>query len=245
MKELHVTKEELKRFPKANIHRVSESKLYYKGNHLFKVLNEELRDRKSTILRLEHLQGEELILPEYILIDEDGFIGYVMHYFKEHQHLENFIFGKLPFEERKRICLELCRIFTDLLHQDFAYFDFHPFNILYKDGDIKIGDLDSGIFRSNGIGSFLYEFEKFNSYSTSGNYHLALTILGLLFEDYQKFVLDGIKNNKKELFNNSPKELKKLYGYILYAPPVEFDIASAIENISEDYIEETKLILKK
>ncbi len=245
MQGLRVTKEELKRFPKVHTSRVSESNLYYKGNHLFKVLNEDLRDRKSTILRLERLQGKELILPEYILFDEDGFIGYVMHYFKEHQQLERFIFGKLPFKERKRICLELCRIFTDLKHQGFAYYDIHPFNILYKDGDLKIADMDSGVFRSNRMGSSLYEFEQFNSYSTSGDYHLALTVLGLLFEDYRQYVLNGIKNNKKELFKNSPKELKKLYGYVLYASPFEFDVAEAIENIDEDYVEETKLILKK
>ena len=245
MKKIVIPKKELESFSKPDITRVKESTLYYRGNHLFKVLNPELRDRKDTILKLERLQGKELILPEYLLYDEDGFIGYVMHFFKEHKQLEEFIFGKLPFEERKRICIELCRIFTSLKKQDFAYYDIHPFNILYKDGDIKIADMDHGVFRLNRIIDSLSDFELFNNYSIIGNYHLALTILGLLFEDYRVNVLEAIKNNRRELIKYSPKKMKKLYKYITRSPMFEFDVSEYLEDIDEDYINGAKLILKK
>ena len=245
MKSIIITSDRLKRLSKTNEDRTSESNLYYTGDLLFKVLKEEFRNRKSTIIRLEQLHGEELILPKFLLNDENGFIGYVMHYFKDYSQLISFLIGKLPFEERKRISLELYRIINDLRLQNFAYYDIHLFNILYKDGNLKFSDMDSGTFKSNRIINGISEFEIYDKKVISGDYYLTLTILELLFESYGKPLLKLINKNKKELLKHSPDNMRKLFEYITREPMDEFDVSEYIKDIDENQISESKLILKK
>ena len=113
----------------------SESKLFYNDKEMLKLLKRKYLDRETTILRLEELQGDNICLPTKAVYEKRKFAGYTMPYYKDYKELEDFIFGNLPFEERKRMSLDLCEIITNLRQQGFAYYDIHPFNIFIKFSD--------------------------------------------------------------------------------------------------------------
>ena len=225
--------------------RCSESVLYYSDDEIFKKLLKDYIFREPTVLRLEELQGDSICLPNKAVYERNIFRGYTMPYYKEYKQLEDFIFNKLPFNERKRICLKLCKIIQDLRNQGFAYFDIHPFNVLYYNGKLMLVDMDSGIFSPDRISDSIRDYELFNTARRVGDYQLAITSLGLLFENYQDTIIKQINNNKNELFKNSPNKMVEFYKYAIKRNGNCFEVAEHLLDIDEDYIENAKLILKK
>lgn len=242
MKKEYLTKRTLANYKYFDRHN-SESTLFRNDERIIKLLKKEFLSREQTICRLDTIHNSDAVLPETVIYDSKGFLGYSMINYKEYKELEDFIIGKLPFNERKRICLELCRIIDDLERQEFAYYDVHPYNILYNNGDIKLIDMDSGIFKPDRICD--KDYETYNTYMRVADYFLTRLSLALLFEDHLDQTIDNISSKRKELFNYSPKKLVTLYKYVLNKPYSFLDVGEYIEDIDEDYIESAKLILKK
>jgi tRNA A-37 threonylcarbamoyl transferase component Bud32 len=223
----------------------SESQLFYNDKEMLKLLKKKYLDREKTVLRLEELQGDNICLPTSAVYEKRKFSGYTMPYYKDFKVLEDYIFGNLPFEERKRMCLDLCKIINDLRKQGFAYYDIHPFNVLYNGEKLMIVDMDSGAFRPDRYIDTIYDYETFNMYCRVGDYYLAKTVLGLLFENYRDLLVEQISSNKKELYSNSSRKLIDFYNYVIKNKGDRFDVSEHIEDIDEDYVENAKLILKK
>ncbi len=223
----------------------SESMLFYTDDEILKLLQKEFRTREHTILKLPSLENDSLALPKYSLYDRGGFLGYAMDYFKDYIEFESIINSDIPFDQRKQACLELYNLIEYLKSQYFAYYDLNPYNVLFKDGSIKLIDLDSGIFMPDRISDSFSDYTKYDTYLRFGNYTLAKLTLSILFDELYDTNLDKISSNRKELFSISSDRLIRLYKFVLNKPCTMLDVGECLDEITEDYTNEVKLILKK
>ena len=236
MNKTYITKKSFKNleYLKGKIH--TESNIFINNNELYKFLKKEYYYREKIIERLDILNNNNIVIPNTILYDKKGFLGYSMTYYKDYKELENTDLQKLNFEQRKSLCIKLCNILDYMTNNHFAYPDIHEDNILIKDEDIKIIDLDSGIFKD-------IDLEKYDEYLRTSNYLLSNLCLSILYSksyiDFEKLLL---YNNK--ILNNLPKNIIEFYNYIINKDGKFISTIDYIDKIDENMINDTKKLLK-
>lgn len=219
----------------------SESNLFSKNHDLLKFISKRhLKERENIVNNLDSIMHEEIAYPIYTLYDKSGFLGYAMHYYDRYKTFDKFILDEtIPFEIRKKVAIKLCKLFEFFEENKFAYDDIHPGNILFQDDDIKLVDLDSGIFYSKGN-----RLEYDTRIRVEEN-RLTKLCLSILYQIHP-FTIDYLlKKNKKELLKSLPNNLIGLYNQLLSDSYSHFSPLEQVSEINESIIEETKLILKK
>ena len=126
----------------------NESLILYKDDVLTKIIYPEfLQDNREAIIeRLEILDHEGLSIPTHMLYDKKGFLGYLAKYISQAISLSEYLKGDIPFEERRKIAIQISLIFDYFLKMNFSYNDIHGGNFLIKDGKPIVIDLDGGVF---------------------------------------------------------------------------------------------------
>ena len=127
-----------------------ESIRFYNDNELIKLPHKKyLKDDRGKIIEeLYNLNNDNIVTPIYGITDKKGIIGYSMNYLKDYIDLEHYLSSnETSFEERKHLMIELSKIFDYFDTVNFAYHDLHSNNIMYKDDNIKLIDLDGGVFK--------------------------------------------------------------------------------------------------
>lgn len=217
----------------------TESTLYLYNGDIIKIVNDRFRDRASTVLRLENLDHEALALPKYVLYNKTGFKGYGMTYFDDYSVLAKMICDEsVPFSKRKEIALKICKLFEYMESCGFGYYDVHSKNILYKGTDIKLVDLDSGIFDDENR----YEYLTYLKHSQQ---RLSELSLALLYKEILDDLSEELIESKKIILSMVPSNVKKLYEHVINKDFSYFRSGEYIENLTEDTIEETKQVLIK
>ena len=228
----------------------SESTMYHDDEHMLKIIHNRFLtpDRQYTIEALHEFEHPDIVTPEFSLLKRNKFVGYGMEYLKRYNNIYSLISGDLNndkgFEERKKLMLELCEVFDYFDSMKYAFYDLHQYNILYKNGDMRIIDLDGGV---------LYPYEKdnldYNAAIRKSKKQLARFTLGFLFDiDYLNLYL-MLKGLTKKRFNlllsNLPREVRECFEYardenyrVYYGTP------EAIESFTEDMFLESKDIIK-
>ncbi len=123
----------------------NESELYLYSGDIIKLFNKRISfDRQRTILSLDEIERQECIIPKYSIIYGSNIVGYGMEYLKDFSTLFRLIEDEsLSFSDRKQIAIKLYQIIMYLERIGICYPDIHTGNFLYKDGIVKVIDMDS------------------------------------------------------------------------------------------------------
>lgn len=123
----------------------NESELYLYNGDIIKLFNKRISfDRQRTILSLDEIERQECIIPKYSIIYGSNIVGYGMEYLKDFSTLFRLIEGEsLSFSDRKQIAIKLYQIIMYLERIGVCYPDIHTGNFLYKDGIVRVIDMDS------------------------------------------------------------------------------------------------------
>lgn len=256
MKSKFVNNKFLSKYEECNYGQSSESTLYHDDEHILKIIKEEFLkdDRELIVKRLEELSHPSLVTPEFLLHDRTGFIGYGMEYCKDYYMLENLITNNIndqsiPFNVRKEIALKICELFNYLNQSKYSFYDIHDKNILInKDRDIKLIDLDSGIFE----GTVNCNIDYHTSYIHSSR-QLALFTLSFLynmfFNEFERAFahpFSYLNINKNEMLNNLPYKVRKYFEFVLSRKFYVFDeTEECIDAFDEQTFNESIQILQK
>lgn len=217
----------------------SESTLYEYNGDIIKLLKDNFVNRAPLVYKLGSLDHPDLAIPKYMLYQGKTFKGYGMTYYKDYYVLARMMCDEsIPFNKRKEIALKLCKLFEYLESEGFGYYDVHSKNILYKDTDIKLVDLDSGIFDD------MDRFE-YMVYLKHSQQRLAELSLALLYKEILDTLRDEIIDNKSEILKMVPKNVKELYKHVANQRFSYFRSAEYVDALTEDTVEETKQFLLK
>lgn len=123
----------------------NESELYLYNGDIIKLFNKRISfDRQRTILSLDEIERQECIIPKYSIIYGSNIVGYGMEYLKDFSTLFRLIEDEsLSFNDRKQIAIKLYQIIMYLERIGVCYPDIHTGNFLYKDGIVRVIDMDS------------------------------------------------------------------------------------------------------
>jgi len=123
----------------------NESELYLYNGDIIKLFNKRISfDRQRTILSLDEIERQECIIPKYSIIYGSNIVGYGMEYLKDFSTLFRLIEEEsLSFSDRKQIAIKLYQIIMYLERIGVCYPDIHTGNFLYKDGIVRVIDMDS------------------------------------------------------------------------------------------------------
>ena len=234
-----------------------ESTMFHNEKYLLKFIKSEFLkdDREQIIKRLEELSHPNIVIPEFLLHDRKSFLGYGMIYYSDYTSLDKIvsdtIFSKnkdYPFEVRKKIVLKLYETLEFLKRQQFAFYDIHGGNFLIKDEDVKIVDLDSGVFKGTTNANVGYHPAYLHS-----SKQFALFALSFIYNtDWMKFKL-GFEHpmscacqNKENLFRFLPDNLEEFYRYALGNDYYIYnDTEECLNDLDEPTYEESLQILQK
>ena len=126
----------------------NESELYLYNGDIIKLFNKRISfDRQRTILSLDEIERQECIIPKYSIIHGVNIVGYGMEYLKDFSTLFRLIEDEsLSFSDRKQIAIKLYQIIMYLERIGVCYPDIHTSNFLYKNGIVRVIDMDSVLF---------------------------------------------------------------------------------------------------
>lgn len=236
----------------------TEATFFHDETHLLKFIKKEfLKDDRELITRkLEELSHPSLTIPQFLLHDRSGFLGYGMNYYKEYKTLDSLITNSmfypnenLPFDKRKDIALKICQLFDYINTTDYSFYDIHGKNILINDDlDLKLIDLDSGAFKGTTNDKITYQISYLHA-----SRQLALFVLAFLYNmDYSEFEMifnhpfSYIKANLNELYDYLPDRLKEFYNFALNRNFYIFNgIGECVDRIDETTYDDTLQILQK
>lgn len=191
----------------------NESELYLYNGDIIKLFNKRISfDRQRTILSLDEIERQECIIPKYSIIYGSNIVGYGMEYLKDFSTLFRLIEDEsLSFSDRKQIAIKLYQIIMYLERIGVCYPDIHTGNFLYKDGIVRVIDMDSVMLDK------IYVKDNFN-YNIELSYlrlaRLCFTIL-INMRVILPFELNSIEQSDIiEFFDGDKKEyFKYIFGY--------------------------------
>lgn len=209
----------------------------YKNSNLEKLI---LSDIEKNIELISTIEGEYYILPKYSLytlkIDTSNYKGYGMDFLKDYKTLSSVIEkNDYSFQDRMNLCKNLCNAITRLEKYKVAYWDLHTENILLDKENIKICDMDS-IVSAKVSGYIEYKKTLVTSYK-----YLSLLLLSILYNIDDNDLYNMIKANKNTSLIKESKIFRRVIDkdYYMFYPDKYLDL------FTEDYVEDTKLLLKR
>lgn len=225
----------------------AESNRYYNDNEYLKVIHRRLLkdDRENIVRGLHYFNQDNIVTPNYLLKERNKFIGYAMNYLKGYKDLSIHLEDNITFEERKKLMLTLSKVFDYFDEMKFAYHDLHSNNIMYKDGDIKLIDLDGGVLYPYRNDGFDYLTAARIAKKTLARYTLA-TMFGMSMYDIIK--LKNYKNRKyyKSFMDNLPDNVKELFEYAINEEYyMLFGITDRIKNVTQTMSDYTNDIIER
>lgn len=238
-----VTKEKLKKL--SRLSNSYNSTLYIDGKDLIKYLNSpvmgesyEIREKKLELL--DKIIEPEYILPEYLLYLESltasNLKAYGMKHFMDYNVIGKMVYDdNYSYKDKLEICKKICDAFINLEKYKVAYWDIHTDNILIKDKDIKICDMDE-VTSKVLDGDYAYRSDLADSYR-----YLTSMVLSILYGIDETDLIKILERKRSRKFVRESKMFSRVAnheGYIFY--PDKY-----LDTFTEDYVEETRKLLIK
>lgn len=217
----------------------NESNIYAKGDDFLKIYGSFIAtdERKKTVILLEEFINDECCIPKYLINKGCTFKGLGTPFYRDYKCLEDII-NSIQFKDRIIIARKIALLIESFIKQKYVYYDLHPGNIMVKDTNIKLIDMDGGYFSS--IQETDYLFVQNTSYINLCG--LILSILYGIDDDeylFNKTVLENIQIFKR----TANKKQMQLLNAAISDSKVKILPSEFIDYFSEEYIEETKPML--
>lgn len=242
MEKIQISNDLLKDY-KLDLSDGAESSRLHNNEIMIKIIKKHFLqdDRQIIIENLHNFDHENIVIPIQSIYDKNRFIGYTMKYLKGYQTFDKYLDNKTSFNQRKELLLKLASVFDYFDEKKFSYHDIHNKNILYKDDDIKLIDLDGGVLKN-----FVNDNINYETSIRAEKKSLSRFLLSKLYGINEGKLLNLNKNDIKLLLSMLPDSIKELYDYAINDDYYVFNnITSSFENINEEVYDDTKIILKK
>ena len=247
MEERIITKKDLKDKSLGYIEG-GESKCYYDDEILMKIIKPSLLkdDREKIIRQLYSFNNNDIVTPLFAIKNNNKFIGYGMQYLKGYPSLADYFKNNVTsFEERKELMIRLSKVFDYFDQMNYAYYDIHSYNILYKNDDMKLIDLDGGVIKGFKNDKLDYDTALQLAKKNLAKYTLH-TITGVSEYYFNSLRIYKKKSDVISFINSLPENVRKLYVYALNNDyNCLNNITPTLEEITKDIYDDTKEILKK
>ena len=123
----------------------TESELIVIDKILYKLIHGEYIHKKQAIIEFFHdLDCDLPITLIDLLYDNNKLYGYSMNLLDDYVTLYEVLNSDISLLERKKIALEMIKIYEKLLDLKVVYFDWHSKNLMFRN-DLKLLDIDSAI----------------------------------------------------------------------------------------------------
>lgn len=210
----------------------NESELIVINETLYKIIETNLRKQKTEIMEFLHDNPTGLPIDIIdILYENKKFFAYTMKLYKGYEELYHFIKSNASIEERKKLALELVKIYEIMYNLKIIYFDWHSKNLMFKN-DLKLLDIDSAK-RSNNV--------YYDAVSRRNLLNLCLSvIIGIDLDfDYDRSAGEKLDILNKIIAENEELEFSKIM-------PLAFDnIKSEIMSYTQTKVDcKREIILK-
>lgn len=240
MKQIIISDKDIKKLKLFNPCIHLESVLYTKDDIVYKFLEPNLADdREKTIEMLSEIENDTCITPIDSIIYDEYFSGYTMKYYKKYITLaRKLIDPTIPYEIRKKLVQELWELLDYFKSINFAFYDLHENNFIINDEyDLKVLDLDSGIFKE-----ITSETEYKDRLALSCK-RASIITLNLLFGLRPLEFEYNFERNYNELYRMFNDNQNKILNSAL-TDPKEFNAGEYINEFNEHDTEEIKRKLK-
>ena len=244
MKSLFINENSLKKYKKIKSDFNNESNIYIKDELLYKILLDEHRnlERLNNIKLLSSYSHPNCIFPKDIVYNKVNkyFIGLTIEYLKNYKTLSKSLEdNNLTFDKRKELAYKICKVQSFLEKENISFLDMHSNNIMVKDDDIKVIDLDSAVIHNNDYSDV---FEHIRKDIISSN--LAQVCFQLLYGKDVKFTNEDNKIIMELLSISNRRQRVFLEKALLHKShlihPIDY-----LDEFNENYMEESKLVLHK
>ena len=129
----------------------TESDIYLYKEYLIKLYNYkvDINNKKKILEKLNTINIEGCVIPEYALFNGKDLIGVQMEYLYDYDALYDLLSIKnIDYNIRKNIAIKICQIILEIEKNDAIYYDIHEDNFLIRNQNVKTIDMDSILLRS-------------------------------------------------------------------------------------------------
>lgn len=218
----------------------TESDIYLYKEYLIKLYNSKVNiDNKKRILeKLNTINIEGCVIPEYALFNGKDLIGIQMEYLYDYNALYDLLGSKdIDYNTRKNIAIKVCQIILEIEKNDAIYHDIHEDNFLIKDNKVKAIDMDGILLKSR------FDNEEYEINRLESRRRLIYLCMQLLLNTID-FNITNVKDSKaKSIYALSNKRQKELYDFAFLDMDKEINPLDYLDYFNEDYTEGIKKIL--
>lgn len=218
----------------------TESDIYLYKEHLIKLYNSKVNiDNKKRILeKLNTINIEGCVIPEYALFNGKDLIGIQMEYLYDYNALYDLLGNKdIDYNVRKNIAIKVCQIILEIEKNDAIYHDIHEDNFLIKDNKVKAIDMDGILLKSR------FDNEEYEINRLESRRRLIYLCMQLLLNTID-FNITNVKDPRaKSIYALSNKRQKELYDFAFLDMDNEINPLDYLDYFNEDYTEGIKKIL--
>lgn len=220
-----------------------ESNIYINNDRIYKILDDDCRSirREENIEKLSQYSHPNCVFPQNKLINLNGeFIGLEEEFLRGYKTLKKYLNNYDPiYKSRILLAYKICEIQRFLEESKISFIDLHTDNIMIKDNNIKIIDLDSAEILDSEIQSEVFEYLRKELINKNLARTIYQTMLGFSFNsrlvsDLQKSKLLEISNDKQKAVVNT-----------IFSNNDIINVEDYIDYLDEDYMEESKMILRR
>lgn len=151
MNKIITSEEELSKYSTLNDTIHHESDIYIHDDVLYKILLYGNRlTREATVQRLYYYDNPSCVTPTGVIYTSDHqFLGFEMPYLREYVPSTRLIFNKsISYKDKLKIAKKIATSIERLSLDGMLFWDIHPDNnLISKDGNIKIVDMDGVRFK--------------------------------------------------------------------------------------------------
>lgn len=217
----------------------TESELYLYNETLIKLYNSKvnLEDKKRILEKLSTLDVKGCLIPNYALYEGNTLSGIQMDYLYDYDAIYDILNdGNLDFNTRKMIAFKICQIILEIESKNAIYHDIHEDNILIKESDIKVIDMDNILLPNSD--KYEYEIDRLQS-----RRRLIYLCMQLLLNKVDFNITDLHDSRAKSIYTLSSPKQRELYSFAFLGTDNEINPIDYLDYFSEDYVEGIKKIL--
>ena len=126
------------------------AKLYLYNGKIYKLFDDRINVNESILFDLYNSPVDNCARIYDLLYDED-LIGYSMKYYNGYKEIDK---KRISLELKKLYAHKLIEVYNELKKRGYIYYDFHGRNILVKDEDLVLIDID-GCIENEGANDIL------------------------------------------------------------------------------------------
>ncbi len=156
------------------------STIYLKDDHLYKIYSKYFTPQNlNSINVLSNTPNlSDCVIPDGIIINDNKFIGVSVPYYKDYLNLENYLNNfDISYEQRLKLARKII-IGLQSLHQNkIIHNDLHMDNIIVKNEDIKLIDLDDTL-----MPGISYNLDNFKELQITDLFNCTIITLSIIYK---------------------------------------------------------------